>query len=72
MYIPIAQFRHFMAGSQAWNMTIVARTPGPPMALAGAMRAAVRRLDPEVPAADMRAMDDVVGASLASPRRDAC
>jgi predicted permease len=70
MYIPIAQFRHFMAGTQAWNMTIVARTPGPPMALAGAMRAAVRRADPEVPAADMRAMDEVVGASLAARRRD--
>jgi putative ABC transport system permease protein len=71
MYIPLAQFRHFMAGAQAWNMTIVARTPGPPMALAGAMRAAVRRTDPEVPAADMRAMDEVVGTSLASQRRDA-
>ena len=70
MYIPIAQFRHFLAGSQAWNMTIVARTPGPPMALAGAMRAAVRRADPEVPAADMRAMDEVVGTSLAARRRD--
>ena len=70
MYIPMAQFRHFMAGTQAWNMTVVARTPGPPMALAGAMRAAVRRADPEVPAADMRAMDEVVGTSLASRRRD--
>src|SRR5262249_46478288 len=71
MDIPIAQFRHFMAGTQAWNMSVVVKSAGPPLALAGAMRAAVRRIDPEVPAADLRAMDEVVGASLAARRRDA-
>jgi ABC-type antimicrobial peptide transport system permease subunit len=59
-----------MAGTQAWNMSVVARADVPPLALAGAMRAAVRRIDPEVPAADMRPMDAVVGASMAARRRD--
>jgi putative ABC transport system permease protein len=71
MYIPLPQFQHFMDGTQAWSMSVVAKASGPPLALAGAMRRAVRRVDPEVPAADLRAMDEVVGASLAARRRDA-
>lgn len=70
MYIPLPQFQHFMAGTQAWNMSVVVKASVPPLTLAGPMRAAVRRVDPEVPAADMRAMDDVVGASLSARRRD--
>jgi putative ABC transport system permease protein len=71
MYIPHPQFRHFMAGTQARNMNVVARTAGPPLALAGALRAALARVDPEVPAAQMSALDDLVGASMAARRRDA-
>jgi predicted permease len=70
MYIPLPQFLHFMAGTQARNMSVVAKVDGSPLALAGSMRAALRRVDPEVPAAQLRAMDEVVGASLASRRRD--
>ena len=70
MYIPLPQFLHFMAGTQARNMTVVAKVDGAPLALAGSMRAALRRVDPEIPAAQMRAMDDVVGGSLAPRRRD--
>jgi ABC-type antimicrobial peptide transport system permease subunit len=70
MFIPLPQFHHFMAGTQAWNMSVVAKADGPPQALAGAMRAAVRRVDPEVPAAEMRPMEEVVGASMAARRRD--
>jgi predicted permease len=71
MYIPLPQFLHFLDGVQARDLSVVVKTSGPPVALAAAMRAAVRRVDSEVPAADMRAMDDVVGASLAARRRDA-
>jgi predicted permease len=70
MFIPLPQFLHFLEGVQSRNMTVVAKASGPPLALASAMRAAVRRVDAEVPAADMRAMDEVVGASLAARRRD--
>jgi putative ABC transport system permease protein len=71
MYIPLPQFQHFMEGTQAWSLSVVVKASGPPLALAGAVRAALRRVDPEVPAADVRAMDEVVGASLAARRRDA-
>jgi putative ABC transport system permease protein len=71
MFIPLPQFQHFLAGTQARDMNVVVKASGPPLALAGAMRAAVRRVDPEVPAADMRAMDEVVGASMTARRRDA-
>jgi hypothetical protein len=71
MYVPLPQFLHFMAGTQARNMTVVAKVDGTPLASAGAMRAALRRVDPEIPAAQMRTMDEVVGRSLAAQRRDA-
>lgn len=70
MYIPLPQFQHFMAGTQARDMSVIVKTSGPPLALAAAMRAAVRRVDAEVPAAGMRAMDEIVGASLSARRRD--
>ena len=70
MYIPLPQFQHFMAGTQVRDMSVVVKTSGPPLALAAAMRAAVRRVDPQVPAADLRPMDEVVGASLSARRRD--
>jgi putative ABC transport system permease protein len=70
MYVPL-QFRHFLARTQAWSMVAVAKSSMPPLSLASAMRAAVRRVDPEVPTASLRPMDEVVGASLADRRRDA-
>jgi len=71
MYIPLPQFRHFLARTQAWSMVVVVKAAVPPLSLAGAMRAAVRRVDPEVPTASLLAMDEVVGASMADRRRDA-
>jgi predicted permease len=70
MYVPLPQFLHFMAGTQARNMSVVAKVDGPPNAFAGSLRAALRRVDPEVPAAQMCAMDEVIGGSLAARRRD--
>jgi putative ABC transport system permease protein len=70
MYIPHAQFQHFAPGVQARGMSLVVRTDTPPLALAGAVRAAVRRLDPEVPVSQVAAMDAVVTGSLAERRRD--
>jgi hypothetical protein len=47
MYIPHAQFLHFVPNVQARGMSLVVRTDTPPLALAGPVRAAVRRLDPK-------------------------
>lgn len=49
-------------------MTFVARTPQDPMSLTSGVAAAVRSLDPELPLAEVRSMEDVVDATLARPR----
>jgi putative ABC transport system permease protein len=68
MFFPLAQFRHFSPGSQARALTVVVRTAIDPMALAPALRAALREQDPEVPAAQLRDMASVVSASVADRR----
>jgi predicted permease len=52
----------------AGAMTFVVRTAGDPMALAAPVRRAVRAVDPDVPIAALRALDDVVAASVVRPR----
>jgi putative ABC transport system permease protein len=49
-------------------MTLVVKTQGDPRALAGAVRQSIRTLDPSLPVADVRTMDDVVAATLSAPR----
>jgi putative ABC transport system permease protein len=49
-------------------MTIVVRASGEPSSLATAVRNAIRELDPNLPVADVRTMEDVVGAALSTPR----
>ena len=49
-------------------MTFVARTAVPPLSLSNSVADIVRRIDPEVPLADVRTMDQVVSATLARPR----
>jgi putative ABC transport system permease protein len=49
-------------------MTFVARTALEPSSLATSLGGVVRALDPELPLADVKTMDDVVGATLARPR----
>ena len=49
-------------------MTFVARTEGNPELLVPGVSAAVHGIDPELPLADVRTMDAVVGATLARPR----
>lgn len=50
------------------SVFVVVRTTGEPMALAGPIRAAVRRLDPTLPVANVRPMREVVATALATPR----
>jgi predicted permease len=54
----------------ATNMLLV-RTAAPPSNLAGAIRRAVRQVDPRQTLFDMQTMDDYVRASLAQPRLNA-
>jgi putative ABC transport system permease protein len=52
-------------------MDIVVRTDGPPEALVPALRQKVRELDPEIPLANIRTMEDWVSNSAAQPRLNA-
>lgn len=66
-YVPHTQW-HLLTTNVIRNAFVVARTSGDPRALAGPLREAVRRLDPNVPVADIRPMSDVVATALATPR----
>lgn len=48
--------------------SMVLRTSGDPLMLAGAVRAAVRELDKEQPVAKLQTMQTVIGESVAQPR----
>jgi putative ABC transport system permease protein len=49
-------------------MTLVVRTGQDPLSLVPSVGAAVRSLDPEIPLADVRTMEQVVSGTLARPR----
>ncbi len=66
-YVPHSQFA-LSTGGAPRNMTLVVRTGGDPLSLVGPIRAEVRRLDPTLPIANVRTMDQVVEDSLATPR----
>ena len=61
VYLPNAQL-------SVGLMTFVVRTAVPPLSLSNSVAGIVRKLDPEVPLADVRTMEQVVGLSLARPR----
>jgi putative ABC transport system permease protein len=50
------------------GMTFVIRTQGEPTAVAGAARNVIRALDPEQPVSDVRAMESLIGTSVARSR----
>jgi putative ABC transport system permease protein len=61
-YVPVLQ-------DPNWgSLTFVVRTAGEPTAFAGAVREAIRSVDPTLPTYNLKTMDDVVAAS-AAPRR---
>ena len=58
-----------MQPTPAWPwLVLIARTTVDPMALAGTIKGIATSVDPHVPVAQMRTMDDVLSASLAQPR----
>jgi putative ABC transport system permease protein len=68
IFIPDQQFLHFSAGVQARAMSLVIKTAGDPQASVAAVRATLRALDPEVPAAQVRNMSTIVSMSVADRR----
>jgi putative ABC transport system permease protein len=68
LFIPHEQFLHFSAGVQARAMTLVVRTSREPTSLVSVLRAELRALDAEVPAAQVQDMASVVSASVAARR----
>jgi putative ABC transport system permease protein len=55
-------------GDPIRSVFVVARTTGDPLGVAGAIRNALRQMDASVPVANVRSMNDVVAAALATPR----
>jgi putative ABC transport system permease protein len=68
VFFPHAQFQHFVPNAQARAMNVVMKTPSDPESLTAAVREEVRRLDPDVPAAEIRAMDGIVATSTRDRR----
>jgi putative ABC transport system permease protein len=66
-YVPQAQFRRF-GGWTLRDMTLIIRTDGDPALLAAPARRALADVDPELAAADVRTMQQVVDRSVAQPR----
>jgi putative ABC transport system permease protein len=50
------------------TMSLVVRTGTPPLSLAPTVAAVVRSIDPQVPLADVKSMQEVVATTLARPR----
>ena len=61
VYTPLPQLSIGLA-------TLVARTDLDPLSLSNSAGAAVRSIDPELPLADVRSMEEVVDATLSRPR----
>lgn len=67
-YRPHSQFHNSTGGNPARGMTLLLRTAGDPLDLARPVREAVREMDPSLPVAAVRTMDEVVASSMVTPR----
>lgn len=66
---PFAQvYQHAAQSTSFWPDRLLIRTSGPPEQFAAAMQAAVRDIDPAIPLANLRTLDQVAARSLASRR----
>ncbi len=68
MYVPYAQYPDPVLRGLFANVTLVARTVGPPEHLASAVRSIVHDIDPNQPVANVRTLEDVTSASVTQPR----
>jgi predicted permease len=55
-------------GDPIRSVFLVARTAGDPLTVAGAVRSEIRQMDASLPVANVRSMNEVVAAALATPR----
>ena len=67
-YIPHSQWHIATGGNLVRNVFVVVRASGDPRRLAAPIRAEVRQLDPTLPVANVRTMNEVVNTALATPR----
>ena len=68
VFFPYEQFQHFSRGVQARAMSLVVKSEGDPLSMVSAVRAELRRIDPEVPASQVRDMWNVRSVSVADRR----
>ena len=66
-YVPHTQW-HRSIGNPIRAMNLVVKASGDPLSLVAPIRQQIRELDPTLPIADVRTMDEVVGATLSTPR----
>jgi putative ABC transport system permease protein len=66
-YIPHTQW-HLSTGNPIRGMSLVVKAAHDPSRLAGPIRQEIRALDATLPVANVRTMDDVVGATMSSQR----
>ena len=66
-YIPHTQW-HRSVGNPMRSMSLVVRTAVEPETLASAIRGEVRSIDPSLPIANVRTMEEIVGATMSSAR----
>jgi putative ABC transport system permease protein len=68
-YIPHTQWHVSLGNANLIrSMTLVVKTDGDPASLTASVRGVIRGIDSNLPVADVRTMDEVVGAALATPR----
>ena len=66
-YRPHSQY-HLSSGFTPRTMTLAIRTSVPPQSLVGPVRTIVRQLDPKLPLARVRTLEDVLSGSVAQSR----
>jgi putative ABC transport system permease protein len=66
-YVPHAQVHPDWIGSMR-SMTLTIATEGPPRGYVEAVRREVRALDPSIPLAEVRTLDEVLSTAVAQPR----
>ena len=67
MYLAHAQLPAHI-GSTPRGMTLVVKTDGNPVAIAGQVRDAIRSIDRNLPVSDIKTMESVTAAALSQPR----
>jgi putative ABC transport system permease protein len=68
-YIPHTQWHKSLGNANLIrSMAVVVRSEADPVALTASVRNAIHHIDPNLPVADVRTMDEVVRAAVATPR----